>query len=271
MARIRTIKPTFWCDEKIATLPRPMRLTFLGLISAMADDQGRCRANPRLVCAAVYPLDEDMEPAEVAVHLDMLAEMGLIGLYAVAGEKYLNVINWDKHQKINRPTDSQLPSPPKRKAQPKQTVQPEDSVIGHGGLSEGSVRAPAVVEGSVGDSNGRDISASPEAGKMNGMHPERRIPWPVEGAGIWNEMVGPIEVGRFGKAMKPMVDKYGWTDSKKALLCYIELTEGRTRKVEWLVGDAVRWEALGNQEMTDGTGVLTERGKLAQQLAMRSA
>lgn len=268
MARIRTIKPTFWADEKIATLPRPIRLTFLGIISAMSDDYGRCRANARLVCAAVYPLDEDVTTAEICVHLDMLAETGLIGLYEVAGEKYLYIINWSKHQKINRPSDSQLPAPPRKKAPASNQPQREPSVTAHGKLSEDSVSPQPVVEGSVVESNGKDILASGEAvnSSANGKH---LTSWPVEGSRIWAEGVGPIDTGRFGKAMKPMVDKYGWPTSKAALLCYIELNEGKTRRVEWLVGDAVRWVGLGQQPMTDGTGTLTERGKLAQQLAMR--
>lgn len=108
------------------------------------------------------------------------------------------------------------------------------------------------------------------SGSANGSHPEKRTSWPAEGSELWSELVGPIDAGRFGRAMKPMVEKFGWPDSKTALLCYIELTEGRSRRVEWLVGDAVRWVALGKQPLTDGTGALTERGKLAQELAMRS-
>jgi hypothetical protein len=38
-ARIRTIKPEFWNDEKLGKLPREVRLTFLGIISSMADAQ----------------------------------------------------------------------------------------------------------------------------------------------------------------------------------------------------------------------------------------
>lgn len=255
MARIRTIKPTFWCDEKIATLPRAIRLTFLGLISAMADDQGRCRANPRLVCAAVYPLDEDMTPAEITVHLDMLEESGLIQLYEVAGERYLVIVNWAKHQKINRPTDSQLPAPPRRKP--------------HGRLSEPSVSPHAVVEGSVVDSKGEDVSASHEAG--NGTASGKRLlTWPVEGSQLWTEKVGPITPARFGHALKPVVDRSGWADTKVGLEAYIELQEGKARRVEWYANDSVRWIKLGKMPMVDpNTGAFTERGRIVEQMVRR--
>lgn len=256
MARIRTLKPTFWSDEKIAMLPRAIRLTFLGIISAMADDQGRARANPRLVCAAVYPLDEDMTPAEMSVHLDMLDETGLIGLYEVAGERYLHIINWEKHQKINRPTDSQLPAPPRKKA--------------HGKLSEPSVSPPAVVEGSVVDSKGIDIPASGEAAgsSVNGKH--RLLTWPVEGSALWTEKVGPITPARFGHAVKPVVDREGWLTTKAGLECYIELNEGKARRAEWFANESVRWIRLGKMPLVDPqTGSFTERGKIAEQQVRR--
>lgn len=47
MARIRTIKPEFWSDEKLSPLAPIDRLTFLGLIS-MADDYGRVHDARRL-------------------------------------------------------------------------------------------------------------------------------------------------------------------------------------------------------------------------------
>lgn len=260
MARIRTIKPTFWADEKIATLPRMVRLTFLGVISAMADDHGRARANPRLVAAAVYPLDEDVLASEVAQHLELLAERGLISLYDVAGERYLHVINWSKHQKINRPSDSQLPAPQRRKPHAIVARQHEPSLRVHGKFSEDSVSLHAVVEGKGEEGSVVDVSASPEAGK-NG---SGRIAWSAEGAAIWQNQVGHISVGHFGKALKPVVEKYGWPDTRSALLTYIELNEGKTRKVEWMANDAVRWIDLAKMPCVDPeTRELTEKGQLA--------
>lgn len=97
------------------------------------------------------------------------------------------------------------------------------------------------------------------------------ISWPADGAAYWAEHVGPIEIPRFGRAMKPMVDKYGWPDSRNAMIAYIEVSGASTRKVEYLVGDAVRWIALGKQPLIDReTGAFTERGKLAERTALRS-
>ena len=95
--------------------------------------------------------------------------------------------------------------------------------------------------------------------------------WVAEGSGVWAEAVAPIEPGRFGKALKPMVQKYGWPDTLLALRFYIEDTEGKPRRVEWFVADAVRCVRLGKMKLMDDQGGLTERGELARRQIARMA
>lgn len=116
---------------------------------------------------------------------------------------------------------------------------------------------PAIADGGVGVPDPPSIPRPPS--------------WPAEGAELWAAKVGPIAVPRFGKAVKPMVDQYGWERTRAAMLAYIELTD-RTRKVEWFVGDAVKWVALGEMPLVDPeTGNLTERGEIAMRQARRAA
>jgi hypothetical protein len=112
MARIRSIKPTFWTDEKVGLLPRAARLTFLGLISAMADDHGRLVANARIIRGAVYPYDDDVTAAEVSEHVEMLIASGRVARYTVNGDDYLFVRHWFQHQRVDKPQKSLLPAPP---------------------------------------------------------------------------------------------------------------------------------------------------------------
>lgn len=114
MARIRSIKPGFWTDEKLAMLPPFARLTFLGLISAMADDEGRCKGDPRLVRAAIWPLDDEVSTAGVSEHLAMLAAAGRIVRYVVDGAAYIEIVNWKRHQRIDKPRPSEIPAPPEK-------------------------------------------------------------------------------------------------------------------------------------------------------------
>lgn len=112
MARIRSIKPTFWSDEKIGLLPREVRMTFLGLISALADDHGRLVGNARIVRGAVYPYDDDLSVADVEGHLAQLAAAGRIRRYRVNGDEFIQIVHWARHQRVDRPSASLLPPPP---------------------------------------------------------------------------------------------------------------------------------------------------------------
>lgn len=112
MARIRSIKPGFWTDEKLAQFSPLVRLTFLGLISAMADDEGRCKGDVRLVKASVWPLDDDVTAQVVASHLDALTSAGRILVYEHDGARYIQIVNWLRHQKIDKARRSELPAPP---------------------------------------------------------------------------------------------------------------------------------------------------------------
>ena len=109
--RIRTIKPTFWTSEDIASLPSDTtRLLFIGLWNYV-DDDGRGQDNPALIRAALFPLD-DRTLTDVDTEMARLQSAGLIVRYSVNGRRYLHVKNFDKHQVINRKTRSQLPEPP---------------------------------------------------------------------------------------------------------------------------------------------------------------
>lgn len=93
---------------------------------------------------------------------------------------------------------------------------------------------------------------------------QRHLSWPEEGSELWTEQVGHVTAPRFGKALKPIVLQHGWPTTKAALLTYIELNEGKPRRVEWFAGDAVRWISLANMPCVDpNTRELTEKGRLA--------
>lgn len=99
MARIRTLKPEFWADEKLAPLPPLDRLVFLGLIS-LADDAGRVLDNVRVIDAQLFPEtpDSSLEP------LRRLSGIGRIrrGITS-SGQRIVEICNWKRHQKISHP------------------------------------------------------------------------------------------------------------------------------------------------------------------------
>lgn len=100
MARIRTIKPEFWEDEKLAKLPIHARLLFIGTWN-FADDNGALLANPVLMKSHIFPY-EDIGISTISEWIDMLVENGMLirTTYNVKG--YLVIRKFLIHQKINR-------------------------------------------------------------------------------------------------------------------------------------------------------------------------
>jgi hypothetical protein len=110
MARIRTIKPDIWEDEKAGKLDFFAALNFIGLIS-LADDEGRGRGDPAWLASRLHPY----RTPTVAVMDESLKSIGVSGLavfYSVNGQSYYWVPKFKEHQVINKPKPSRLPPPP---------------------------------------------------------------------------------------------------------------------------------------------------------------
>lgn len=110
MARIRTIKPEFFTSEDVSALPLRARLTWIGLWTH-CDDHGRTKDVPRLIKAAIWPLDE-ITLSDVEEDLEVLAAHGRIVRYSADARNYLAIVNWHDHQAINRPGKARHPAPP---------------------------------------------------------------------------------------------------------------------------------------------------------------
>jgi hypothetical protein len=109
MARIRTIKPEIWESEDIASVSVTALVTFVGLLT-QADDEGRFRDHPAIIAGRIWALRQDHTPAHVARDLEELATAGLICRYTGCdGRTYLHIVTWERHQKINRASESRLP------------------------------------------------------------------------------------------------------------------------------------------------------------------
>lgn len=102
MARIRSIKPGFWSDEKLSPESDSCRLLFIALWS-MADDFGRLIDSEKQIEAFVYP-DGDHSRV-IRESLARLSRLGRIrrGL-AANGQRIIEIVNWRKHQLVDRPS-----------------------------------------------------------------------------------------------------------------------------------------------------------------------
>ena len=110
MARIRSIKPSFFRSDDVAALPLRARLTWIGLWT-QCDDQGRTKDHARLIKADIWPLD-NVSLADIEEDLETLSVHGRIVRYEVDGQRYLEIANWRAHQAIQKPTPSRIPAPP---------------------------------------------------------------------------------------------------------------------------------------------------------------
>ena len=115
MARIRYLKPDFFKDEDIKELPFEARLFYQGLW-VQADREGRGEDRPERLKIEIMPYDE-VDAEKIMQLLFCPKKNGkrpFIVRYEIDGEKYYQIINWQKHQKPHKTErNSDIPPPPK--------------------------------------------------------------------------------------------------------------------------------------------------------------
>jgi hypothetical protein len=187
--RIRTIKPEFWRNRKLASLGREVHDFAARLITA-SDDEGFCEADPALLAGDLYPFDPDAQ----RFIRKALPELERIGFIIIKGGEFGVVClpKFREHQRINRPSPSRL------KARFEQVVAiaqfSEPSLSTHGALTEDSVSPHGVLsepssteverEREVEQGKGTGIVAEPAA-------PATLMPGPDDLGHAWNTDTGP--------------------------------------------------------------------------------
>lgn len=101
MARIRSIKPEFWDDEHIASLPMECRLFYIGCWT-FADDQGVFNANPSFLKSRIFPYDDDLKVSEVKAWLKKLEELKMIIPFTHSRDNYYVVRTFADHQVVDK-------------------------------------------------------------------------------------------------------------------------------------------------------------------------
>lgn len=109
MPRIRTIKPSFWKDQKLGRLRRDVRLMFIGLWN-LADDEGVVCADSFIIKSKLFPFDEDLRIKTIQDWIDQLIKALMIIPFTFNGESYYVIRTFKTHQSINRPQESKIPS-----------------------------------------------------------------------------------------------------------------------------------------------------------------
>lgn len=132
MPRIRTVKPDFWEDETVGACTRDARLLFVATFN-MADDEGLLRWTPDYVKAQAFMYDDDLTSSDCAALMLELTESGLIYPYrgGKTQQRLAWIVNFRKHQKINRPQPSKLSPPSLQQAEVILTLARRDGFTCH--------------------------------------------------------------------------------------------------------------------------------------------
>ena len=112
MARSRILKPEFWSDEKLAQVPREVRLTFAGLWTC-SDDYGVTKGHPAWLKAQIFPYDTDLTLTQFQQWLTALERIGVIVPFMADGESFFFIRNFADHQKVDRPSKMRNPPCPR--------------------------------------------------------------------------------------------------------------------------------------------------------------
>ncbi len=127
--RIRTIKPEFWINEELSEISAEASLLAIGLLNYV-DDEGYFNANNLLVKSAIFPLRKLSKSIEFL--LQELQKINYLVLHnGTDGKIYGEVVNFTKHQVIQRPKVSKI----------KELIQVNDaSMINHIQVNDASMQ-----------------------------------------------------------------------------------------------------------------------------------
>jgi hypothetical protein len=204
MARARNIKPGFFKNEDLAEIGPLAMLLFEGLW-CLADREGRLEDRPRRIKAETFPYFD----VDVDALLNALQERRFVLRYEAAGERYIQVVNFTKHQTPHiKEAPSTIPAPDEHQtstvlAPPDTGYRIPDSLIPDSGLSDCGVQ---------GDS-GADAPPKPKTKRATAMTDdwmptEIDLAW-AKGDGFpMSQVIGETEKFRdhFKATGKPMKD-----------------------------------------------------------------
>lgn len=158
MARKRIIDPEFWSDEEVGRWSFEARLFYIALWN-FADDEGRFKAHPSLLKSQVFPYDTKIDIDKLKSEIS-----SKIQWYGNNGSQYGHVRNFLKHQRIDRPTVSKLPSPKQFDEASTKSIEPSTNVPPN--ISKGNIREVNIIPTQVADLLAKFLPTSQEKIKV---------------------------------------------------------------------------------------------------------
>lgn len=109
--RIRSLKPEILEDEKTATMTDAEFRVFISAI-ILSDDYGNFRAHAGFVHGAIYWAHGSVGVSHTETALKKLNDIGVLRFYHEGNQVYGHVVNWSKHQKVDKPGIPRVPKCP---------------------------------------------------------------------------------------------------------------------------------------------------------------
>lgn len=104
--RGRMISATLGASKRFSRLATNDHRLMYVLLIPHADAEGRLDADPRILGGKAFTL-LDFTALDIEAGLRDMSNVGLIDLYEVAGERYLEIVDFHEHQVIRRKKDGQ--------------------------------------------------------------------------------------------------------------------------------------------------------------------
>lgn len=239
MARIRSVKPDVWEDEKFGFLTMTERVVWFNRLT-QADDAGRFVASPVAVAASVSPF-QPPDPTEVEKALDGLHRAGLIHLYTVGACQYGHFPKWGKHQKIDKPQPPKYPDPNDLRSSPNHSSNDSSNDSTNDSSNDSSVVRRGIGEDRIGEEGkGEEEKVPSEPMSAGADVPEDESQDEMFlGHSVWN-----------GKG-KPHLSPHGlaalWNEvaAAKSLPLVTKMGGSRLRAAKGALKDESNWEVWG--------------------------
>ena len=251
MPRIRTIKPEFFSHEELASKSPHARLLAIGLLT-LADCEGRLRWVPMQVHSQVFPWEATVKIEEL---LGELLDVGYLFHYEVEGKRYVEIVNFTKHQRLSGKEakyESRLP------ARPQDCEKPNDLPI-EGGEEKGKRQSA-----SPGTLRNRGTGEQEEQGnKRNSKPPKAEVDRPDE---VDEQTWLDWKAGRRGKKAGPITQtvlKKIRSEAEKAGLSLQEAIE-EAAGWQWIT---FKEEYYSGNPRSNGTPKTRARVATAEELA----
>lgn len=178
MARLRTVKPEFWTDERVGEVSVTARLLFIATWN-FADDHGGLDRSAKQLKAQAFPYDNiDCEPL-----VQELLKARLLIEYEVGGKKYLHIKGFRTHQKVEKPGRPRVPIY-EEKATPHRIL--TESSPSSSGSSLGSGVESSGVESTRGEGD------APLAHANGSMKPEGEMAVALRDLGVEVRSIDPV-------------------------------------------------------------------------------